>query len=70
MIVVIVEFYTSTDILVTFSGHINDQNVVIGRINEVVVLTGIFYQEMHRAFSRAKKIGHKNEVVVLMRWSH
>ena len=38
-VVVVAEFYTSTDILVTFSGRIDDQNVVVGRINEVVVLT-------------------------------
>ena len=39
-VVVVAEFFTSTDILVTSSGRIDDQNVVIGRINEVVVLTG------------------------------
>ena len=29
---VVAKFYTSTDILVTFSGRIYDQNVVVGRI--------------------------------------
>ena len=42
-VVVAAEFYVSTDILVTFSGRIDDQNVVVGRINEVVVLMGYFY---------------------------
>ena len=42
-VVVVAEFYTLTDILVTFSGRIDDQNVVVDRINEVVVLTGYFY---------------------------
>ena len=39
----VAEFYTLTDILVTLSGRIDDQNVVVSRINEVVVLTGYFY---------------------------
>ena len=44
IVVVVAEFYVSTGILVTFSGRIDrDQNVVVGRINEVVVLTGYFY---------------------------
>ena len=43
IVVVVAEFYVSTDILVTFSGRIDDQNVVVGRINEVVVLAGYFY---------------------------
>ena len=42
-VVVVAEFYTLPDILVTFSGRIDDQNAVVGRINEVVVLTGYFY---------------------------
>ena len=29
--------------LVTFSGRIDDQNVVVGRINKVVVLMGYFF---------------------------
>ena len=43
IVVVVAEFYVSTDMLVTFSGRIDDQNVVVGRINEVVILTGCFY---------------------------
>ena len=42
-VVVVAEFYVSTDMLVTFSGRNDDQNVVVGGINEVVVLTGYFY---------------------------
>ena len=42
-VAVVTEFYTSTDMLVAFSGLSDDQNVVIGHINEVVILTGYFY---------------------------
>ena len=35
------EFSTSTDILVAFSGRIDDQNVVVGRINGVFLLENV-----------------------------
>ena len=44
--------------------------MVVGCINEVVVLTGYFLLESVLAFCWAKKIGRNNEVVALMRWSY
>ena len=41
MVVVVAEFYVSTDMLVTFSGRIDDQNVVVGRINGVFLLGNV-----------------------------
>ena len=47
------------------------QNVVVGRINGVVALTGFSYDEMYGRFAGTKKSGRINEVVavvVLSRW--
>ena len=44
------------------------QNVVVGRINEVVALTGFSYEEMYGRFAGEKISGRNNEVVVLTRW--
>ena len=43
--------------------------MVVGRINRVVALTGFSYEEMYACFTRTKKIGRNNEVVVLTRWT-
>ena len=40
------------------------QNVVVGRINGVVALTGFSYEEMYGRFAGTKKSGRNNEVVV------
>ena len=40
------------------------QNVVVGRINGVVALTGFSYEEMYGRFAGTKKSRRNNEVVV------
>ena len=43
--------------------------MVVGCINGVVALTGFSYEEMYGRFTRTKKSGRNNEVVILTRWS-
>ena len=38
--------------------------MVVGRINGVVALTGLSYEEMYGRFAGVKKSGRNNEVVV------
>ena len=40
------------------------KKAVVGRISEVVALTGCFYQKMYGRFAGSKKSGRNNEVVV------
>ena len=45
------------------------QEVVVGRINGVVGLTGFSDKKMTGRLVGTKKSGHNNELVVLTRWS-
>ena len=42
--------------------------MVVGRINGVVALTGVFIRKCIGRFAGPKKSGRNNEVVVLTRW--
>ena len=48
----------------------NFENVAVGRINEVAILTGFPYEEMYGRFAGQKYTGRSNEVAVLTRWPY
>lgn len=41
--------------------------MVVGRINEVITLTGFSYKKMYGCFAGKRKNGRNNEVTVLTR---